>query len=98
MRMHRGSSNGSGAEPPYSETLPLSAPLTVRVTLRIERGGSVETRTADVRVGSTVREALRAVRLFGEGSAVLDAGRSVPLDTRVTIGRQLTVVPTFSGG
>jgi hypothetical protein len=98
MRMHRGSSNGSGATPPNSETLPLSAPPFLSVIFRVERGARVETRIAHVPVGSTVRVALRAAGLFGEGSAVLDAGRPVPLDTPVLAALELTVVPTFSGG
>ena len=98
MRMHRGSSNGSGGTSPYSETLPLSAPPIVEVTFEIERGARVERRIVAVRNGSTVRSALRAIRMFGEGSAVLEEGRSVPLDTPITEARILTVVPTFSGG
>lgn len=98
MRMHRGSSNESGAVPPNSEILPLSAPPMLRVTLQIERGSRTESRVAQVPRDTTVREALRSVRLYGEGSAVLEGGTPLPLDTRLRTDIVLTVIPTFSGG
>jgi sulfur carrier protein ThiS len=98
MRMHRGSSKGTGAGAPGPETLPLSVLPAVTITFHSERAGRAETRTAQVPLGSTLRAALRSVGWFGEGSAVLDDGRPVPLDTRIESDRTLTVVPTFSGG
>ena len=98
MRMHRGSSNGSAGPPRDPETLPLSAPPLVCVSLHIERARSVEVRTIRVPPGRTLREILRTVGMAAEGSAVLDEGRSVPLDTRVDRDCEFTVVPTFSGG
>lgn len=95
--MHRGSSKGAGAQPPAPGTLPLSA-SSVEVTFEIERAARAEIRTAHVARGTTVRLALRSVGLFGEGSSVLDEGRSVPLDTPLVRACRLSVVPTFSGG
>ncbi|HEV2167271.1 MAG TPA: hypothetical protein VGS23_09925 [Thermoplasmata archaeon] len=70
----------------------------MEVTFRISRGGCSETLVAKVARGSPLRAALRSVRLFGEGVAVLDGDRSIPLDTPVLVASELTVVPTFSGG
>ncbi len=98
MRMHRGSSKGTGAGAPGPETLPLSVLPAVTITFRSERAGRGDVRTARVPRGTTIRAALRSVGWFGEGSAVLDGGQPVPLDTPVESDRTLTVVPTFSGG
>ncbi|MCI4358180.1 MAG: hypothetical protein L3J95_00555 [Thermoplasmata archaeon] len=58
----------------------------------------MEVRVAHVPPGSDVRHALRSVGLFGEGSAVLESGRAVPLDAPIRSDCELTVVPTFTGG
>ncbi len=96
--MHRGSSNGTGGPTPLPGSLPLSASPSVEVIVELVRGASVDRRVARVAADASVRTALRAVGLFGEGSAVLDGGRPLPLDTPVGAARTLTVVPTFSGG
>jgi sulfur carrier protein ThiS len=82
------------------ETLPLSAPPVpqIRVEFEIARAGRSETRIAEVAEGTLLRVALRSVGLAGEGSAVLDGERPVPLDTPLSRAHRLTVVPTFSGG
>jgi sulfur carrier protein ThiS len=68
------------------------------VTVDIARGASSTPRTLDLPEGSNVRDAVRAVGLAPEGAAVLHDGRPIPLDTRVTPGIILVVIPTFSGG
>jgi sulfur carrier protein ThiS len=95
--MHRGSSKEARDASRASETLPLSAsPVTVWV--EVTRGGSVERRRLRVAPGTTVRAVLRTAGLAPEGSAVLVAGTSVPLDVPIDRPTRLTVVPTFSGG
>jgi len=97
--MHRGSSNGARATPGRPETLPLSAsPALVSVTFVIERSGRTERRTVSVPRGTLVRAALRRLELAPEGSAVLDGPTPLPLDEPLDEDRELTVIPTFSGG
>jgi hypothetical protein len=55
-------------------------------------------RTLSLTGPTTVRAALRSLGEFGEGSAVFELGRSLPLDTPIVGPRRLQVVPTFSGG
>jgi sulfur carrier protein ThiS len=97
--MHRGSSKGAGGDVPAPETLPLSAsPANVRIRVDVTRGGSVETREIEVAPDTLVRVALRSIGCAAEGSAVLVDSVPIPLDTPVTPGMRLTVIPTFSGG
>jgi sulfur carrier protein ThiS len=98
MRMHRGSSKGTGAGRPGPERLPLSASATVTVEVEIARGGGAPLRILSVRAGTTVKELVRSLGEAPEGSAVLVGGVSVPLDTPLDGPVRLTVVPTFSGG
>ena len=100
MRMHRGSSKDApgGARP--SETLPLSASSSpkVSVVLEVTRGASVRRRRIRVPVGSEVRTALRAAGLPPEGSAVLLEDVPIPLDAPIDRPLRLIVISTFSGG
>jgi hypothetical protein len=64
----------------------------------VERAGRTETRTARVAAGTPLRLALRAIGELGEGCAVLDGARPLPLDTPVDRPRRLRLIPTFSGG
>jgi sulfur carrier protein ThiS len=48
--------------------------------------------------GAKIRDAVRAAGLSPEGSAALLEERPVPMDTVLTDGMALVVVPTFSGG
>lgn len=97
--MHRGSSKGA-ATSAAPETLPLSAPPagSVRVEFEIARAGRSETKVAEVVHGTQLRIALRSAGIAGEGSAVLDGDRPLPLDTPLVRAQRLTVIPTFSGG
>ena len=99
--MHRGSSKGSGRPRPGLETLPLSASRsrTVRVEVSIAREGrSGRVRVVYVVPGLRVRELLRSLGHSPEGSAILQEGLSIPLDTPIERAVRLTLVPTFSGG
>jgi sulfur carrier protein ThiS len=97
--MHRGSSKEARGAPRASESLPLSAsPARVSVVVEVTRGGSVERHRVRVLAGTTVRAVLRQTGHAPEGSAVLIAGTSVPLDATIDRPTRLTVVPTFSGG
>jgi sulfur carrier protein ThiS len=98
--MHRGSSKDVRAGGPASETLPLSAspPPPVNVTFEITRGASCTVHSLEVPIGSTVRVALKRLGVAAEGCAVLEDGRSVPLDMPIHSTKRLTIVPTFSGG
>jgi sulfur carrier protein ThiS len=99
MRMHRGSSKGARRSRPAPETLPLSVSgSSLAVTVEVARAGSSVVHHLDVAPGSLVREALHRIGLHPEGSAVLLAGTSIPLDTPLTEPVRLLVVPTFSGG
>ncbi|HKV90124.1 MAG TPA: hypothetical protein VJQ43_02880 [Thermoplasmata archaeon] len=48
--------------------------------------------------GLRVRELLRSLGHSPEGSAILQEGLSIPLDTPIERAVRLTLVPTFSGG
>ncbi len=99
MRMHRGSSKGDGRSAPAPGSLPLSASrASVRVTVDVARAGARSVRRVDVPPGTLVRELLHRLGLAPEGSAVLIAGTSVPLDLPLDAPVTITVVPTFSGG
>jgi sulfur carrier protein ThiS len=98
MRMHRGSSKGTGAGHPAPEHLPLSASATVRVEVEVARAGASSVHSREVAVGTLVKELVRSVGEAPEGSAVLVEGVSIPLDTPVETSMRLVVVPTFSGG
>jgi len=99
--MHRGSSKGTGRKRPVPESLPLSAfpPPLVRVELVVARGSRPgRPRALEVPSGTLVRSVLRQLGHAPEGSAVLEAGVPLPLDTPLVRSVRLTVVPTFSGG
>ena len=96
--MHRGSSNGSGAPRPIPETLPLSASRPLWVTVEIRRGGKLDTQRIELPENSSLRELVRAVGHSPEGTAVLIEGTPVPLDTAVSDGLRVVVIPTYSGG
>jgi len=96
--MHRGSSKDPGPAGPGPEHLPLSASLSVTVSLAVARGGAPVPRSLQLPVGARVRDAVRAVGLAPEGAAVLVEERPVPLDGPLTDGMSLVVVPTYSGG
>jgi len=98
MRMHRGSSKGTGPRDPVPGPLPLSASSTVRVQVEVARAGRSTSLERSVPVGTLVRAVVRGVGEAPEGSAVLVDGVSVPLDTPITTPLRLTVIPTFSGG
>jgi len=98
MRMHRGSSKGSGDRTPLPEPLPLSASSAVSVTVEVVRAARSATYERHVAPGTLIRSVVRSVGEAAEGSAVLVDGTSVPLDTPITAPLRLVVVPTFSGG
>ena len=100
MRMHRGSSKGTDAESARPETLPLSAssPDLIWIEFEVARAGRSEEIRVEVLVGSSLRNAIRAIGQAPEGCAVLDGERSLPLDTPLLRSTHLTLVPTFSGG
>jgi len=98
MRMHRGSSKGSGADPPEPEHLPLSASSDIVVEVEVARARRSEVFHRSVRPGTLVRDLVRSLGEAPEGSAVLLDGRSIPLDTRLDAPVRLVLVPTFSGG
>ena len=100
MRMHRGSSKGARVPFRAPESLPLSAspPRMLPVVLEITRGSAVRRRRLRVRVGTNVRDALRAAGLPPEGSAVLLDETPVPLDLTIDRPLRLVVISTFSGG
>jgi len=98
MRMHRGSSKGASDVPGVPEALPLSASPPFSVVFDVQRGGRTDVRTLSMAGRTTLRAALRSVGEFAEGSAVFEAGRSLPLDTPIVGPRRFQVVPTFSGG
>ena len=71
----------------------------VTVELVVERAGSTgRGSTISVPSGTRVRDVLRRADLAPEGSAVLENGVPIPLDSRVERDVLLTVLPTFSGG
>jgi sulfur carrier protein ThiS len=98
--MHRGSSKGARPTDRVPEILPLSAspPAMVRVELEVARAGRSEHHSVEVPRGSTLRAALRLIGQAGEGCAVLEGQRPVPLDLPLVSPSRFTVVPTFSGG
>ena len=98
MRMHRGSSKGTGANRPPPEHLPLSASAMVTVEVELVRARGSVVRSQTVARGTLVKELVRAVGQAPEGAAVLVEGVSVPLDEPVDRPMRLVVVPTFSGG
>ena len=98
MRMHRGSSKGSGLDGPPPESLPLSASASVSVEVEVVRARGSQVHARTVRAGTLVKELVRSVGEAPEGSAALVDGMSVPLDTPVDRPLRLVVVPTFSGG
>ncbi|MCI4331725.1 MAG: hypothetical protein L3K19_07780, partial [Thermoplasmata archaeon] len=100
VRMHRGSSKDARPHEPASEILPLSAspPGTISVVFDFERAGSTNRRTVELACGIPLRVALRQLGQAAEGCAVLEGGRSLPLDTPLERSTRLTVLPTFSGG
>jgi hypothetical protein len=64
----------------------------------VVRAGRTDVRTVPVPDGTPLRVALRSIGEFGEGSAVFEGDRSLPLDTPIDGPRRYRVVPTFSGG
>ena len=98
MRMHRGSSKGTGQGGPAPELLPLSASAPVRIEVEIARAARSVVVARSVPRGTLVKQVVRDVGEAPEGSAVLIDGRSVPLDTPIVAPLRLVVVPTFSGG
>ncbi len=96
--MHRGSSKGPRGKPRRPESLPLSAPPSVRIQLVVARAGRSERHTVEVPVGTPVRAVLRSIGQAAEGSAVLSGDRPVPLDLPLEKNGRFTVIPTFSGG
>jgi sulfur carrier protein ThiS len=100
MRMHRGSSKGTG-DGPGPETLPLSAPLPsdgIVLEVEVVRSARSVVHTITVPAESTVRSVLRRLALPVEGSAVLVGDVPIPSDAPVPRNARLVVVPTFSGG
>jgi len=98
VRMHRGSSKGPRGQPRRPESLPLSAPPSLRIVVEVTRAGRIERRTVQVPRGTLLRTVLRSMGQAAEGSAVLEAGRPVPLDLPLEKPSRFTVIPTFSGG
>ncbi len=100
MRMHRGSSKEGGEDLRPRKFSPSAPPPGRTITLQIEvvRAGHCARRTIELPVDATVRDAVRAVGLYAEGSAVLADGHPVPHDRPIAGLSNLEVVPTFSGG
>ncbi len=100
MRMHRGSSKEGGEDLRPRKLSPSAPPAESRVSLEIEivRANRSELRTVELPADRTVRDAIRAIGLYAEGTAVLVDGRPVPHDRPIAGLSRLEVVPTFSGG
>ena len=99
--MHRGSSKGA-REHRAPETLPLSAPPAPRpivaITLEVARAHRSDRRVVEMSPTASVRDLLRQLGLSAEGCAVLEGERPLPSDEVLGRPRELTIVPTFSGG
>ena len=100
MRMHRGSSNGSEADPGAPESLPLSATSAKLVHVEFEVGSADRSvvRSIDVPRRTLLRSALRAAGLAPEGCAVLRGQQPLPLDVPLERAERLVVISAFSGG
>jgi sulfur carrier protein ThiS len=92
--------NGSGTESggkTGGTVLVAPAPF-VTVSISISRGASKAPRSLTLPKGARIRDAVRAVGLSPEGTAVLLGERPVPLDGELADGMSLVLVPTYSGG